>query len=451
MPTDFEILKGAYNACEYENMALDPGNPYWVDLWADGLRGDGIQVTEQIRSKIKYSDNPQQILFTGFRGSGKTTEFLSLAEKLRSDGYQVILADVDDYLNLAMSVQSSDLLMVMAAAIDKHLAIGQNSVGRVLKGYWERLHTFLQTRLEPTEVSLGIPEVGNLQVAFKQDQPFRQRMNQALLARGRMSEFAVECKNFIDEATAEMRRQYPDSNGTVFILDSMEKNRGFFDEAEKVRASLQQVYLRDADLLRLPFHCVYTVPPWLAFLPEGVAMPFGRPMVLPMCKVNDRNSGQPYQKGLVIMRDLLARRFRAADIFEEPAVLDRLILASGGFPRELLRLIRDLIIKGLGQKTLPISAADANQAIDALLIGERAIFNQALTEDSLDLLACVAEKHQIYAQNAEMVHRCADLFDHHLILSYQNGEPWYDLHPLVKTAEKMKAQLSKRKSLSGPT
>lgn len=53
-------------------------------------------------------------MFSGFRGSGKTTELFRLKKSLEESGYVVLYGDALKYLNPAQEIDISDLLIVLA-------------------------------------------------------------------------------------------------------------------------------------------------------------------------------------------------------------------------------------------------------------------------------------------------------------------------------------------------
>src|SRR5437868_5377448 len=81
--------------------ALDPDDKRYVPLYTEGelaaIEGDPV---ERMAFSIESIPEETVQLFSGFRGTGKTTELKRLAKRLAGAGYLVAAIDVDEYLNL---------------------------------------------------------------------------------------------------------------------------------------------------------------------------------------------------------------------------------------------------------------------------------------------------------------------------------------------------------------
>jgi hypothetical protein len=54
-----------------------------------------------------------------------------------------------------------------------------------------------------------------------------------------------------------------------------------------------------------------------------------------------------------------------------------------------------------------------------------------LADNQRAMLRRVAEKHDLPLASQEEWDVVAALLDQHFVLGYQNGRPWYDVHPLL--------------------
>ena len=71
------------------------------------------------------------------------------------------------------------------------------------------------------------------------------------------------------------------------------------------------------------------------------------------------------------------------------------------------------------------------------------IQSKPIYDEDLPLLVEVARTHNVPRKERSHVLRIAELFDHHFVLGYRNGQEWYDLHPLVRRSPKVQAALEK--------
>ena len=58
-------------------------------------------------------------LFSGYRGTGKSTELRRLKRRLEESGHLVFLCDMEDYINLSTPVDVTDFLMAVAGSFDE--------------------------------------------------------------------------------------------------------------------------------------------------------------------------------------------------------------------------------------------------------------------------------------------------------------------------------------------
>ena len=265
---------------------------------------------------------------------------------IRDRHYTVVFVDTEDYLNLRVPATITDLWITIAAGVDRFLG-QKNGHPR----FWEKFHKFLTTtKVDVNKLTVGIPECTQLEMTFKKDADFKRKLDDAL--EGRRPELLQECRNFLEEGIAKITKDFY-SQGTVLILDSFEKLRGDLHNAERVVQSVETIFIRDWKHLRTPCHAIYTVPPWMIFMEAGAASEFGRIHVLPMCKVYDPETGNPYQKGVDGMLDILAKRMDVDAIFGNRSALVPLVTASGGYTRDLLRMVREVLARGNGRGDPP--------------------------------------------------------------------------------------------------
>jgi hypothetical protein len=105
------------------------------------------------------------------------------------------------------------------------------------------------------------------------------------------------------------------------------------------------------------------------------------------------------------------------------AALDTVIAASGGYLRDLLFLVREVVVRA---ERLPVPTPTLEAAIDEVRNGYL-----PLSEADARWLARVAATHSAALATGADVPRLARFLDTHLVLCYRNGREWYDVHPLL--------------------
>jgi hypothetical protein len=115
-PADRAFLKQTYQ--DLADKPLPPDSPFYEPVYQELGLDDPVQ---QIATLIDFAGIESIRLFSGFRGSGKTTELFRLRRALEAQGYFVLFADALSYVNAAEPIEITDLLMVLAGAFSDAL------------------------------------------------------------------------------------------------------------------------------------------------------------------------------------------------------------------------------------------------------------------------------------------------------------------------------------------
>ena len=205
---------------------LEPGDKRYVpleDTEADGQRVTirGGDCTTPLFDCITLTKKPTCQLFSGYIGTGKSTELRRLKERLEEANYVVLMADAADYHDLSHPLSIEDLLVIIAGAIGDRTAdiVGQ---GVLQKDYWERLMDFLQTEVKLDEAK--IPATGlDLKVSLQGATPFWLEVRNAMattLGRFKQNahEFIRRCVEAVIKKTASGLR---DEAGWCVVVGEM--------------------------------------------------------------------------------------------------------------------------------------------------------------------------------------------------------------------------------------
>jgi len=79
-------------------------------LYVKNLHGSDKDLMRTLSDQVDFDEGGGTYLFTGNRGTGKTTELMRLAELLRQLDCEVFYINMNEYLNLTMSVEITDFL-----------------------------------------------------------------------------------------------------------------------------------------------------------------------------------------------------------------------------------------------------------------------------------------------------------------------------------------------------
>lgn len=419
----FATRKVLYNRCD-PNEPLDPGDARNVDVDAFGQeRVRGVRWVDRLAEAIELSDKPELRLFTGLPGSGKSTELRRLAQRLaRPDGANLVpvVVDGEDTLDLTSPLDVPDILASIVHACD--LAVleveGRPASGALQDGYLTRFWTWLtKTEVEFGGGDLSIPSGGSLVVELKTRPTLRARVRGIVASH--LSSFLAEVHREL--AALDARAKECGRAGLVVIYDSLEKLRGTSTTWHDVLASAEQLFAGGAPYLKLPVHVIYTLPPAL------IARRFERVHFMPMIKLRTLR-GEESPTGFAAARAIVARRIPDEHLHallgpDAEARIRRIILWSGGYPRELVALLRAII--STGEFPLP------QRELDRVLNEVRDAYRKIVPSEAFPWLARVATER--YLTHTDDEHRPAvDLMlSNNVILRYVNDHDWYDLHPAV--------------------
>jgi hypothetical protein len=435
-----EELRHLISACD-PNRPLSAGDPLYVPFdEGTPVRGTaGRSCIDVLQRLILLQDETCQ-LFTGFPGTGKTTELGRLKQRL--DGSRdlptcCIYVDFEQWLDRYTPVSITDVLRVVAHVLDREATAAEGKDPDEESGYVRRLWDFIShTDVELQKI--GFSAYGaSLMLELKNNPTFHQKAEDAL--RVRFQQFASEARTAMQQAILRLR-QAPSTNAQriVVLADGLEKFTPLREEDRgAMEASVEGVFVQHARWLHLPCHVVYTFPLWLRFrVAELGGLYDGSPTVLPMVKIAEPD-GTPYPVGVEKLVDLVRRRVRdLARVFGDDldATLLPILHASGGYPRDLLRMVRQLLIDA---RAFPATLADAQRVIDEL--SHQYAF--VVRGTNLPLLKQIATTHALPQQDAEQVAAFGRLLERWLVLAYRNGDEWYDLHPLVRRAPIVRTHL----------
>lgn len=431
MPSTREKAKTARAArWNLEPAPLDEQQSDWyVDLQSlIGLkRGGRSALVDNFDPAHRPAGTWLHFALAGPRGSGKSTLVQQSFAAYRQLHLHPVHVDVLDALDPS-NISYSDLLLTMVAAIDESLAseelfIDHRALEEVLSWFRERAFTEEHTKelgleLRTTaEAGARVPFLGKLlakvTASFKGGSKYREEIRQKIEARP--DELVAKVNFYLDAAT-----------------QAVEKGRGrkeivlFFDNLEKVTNAPKQVdaaLIQRASLFRrLRVHAIYTIPLGLLSEPEQGGLPGDAftIAVVPMVALRSRDDARDKLDSgvLPVFRTILEKRLDVTAVFETPAVVDVIVRASGGCPRDLLR-VAQLACDYAGDAK--VSAQHVQEAIRRA--GQEHV-RTALKGD-WKLLAVVHRDKRIL--NDADHHR---LIYHRLVLHYDDIV-WDDVHPLV--------------------
>jgi hypothetical protein len=422
--------------------SLDPQPPLrenderYVEL-DDGarVRGEERSCLDALKRTILLSEPTGRTcqLFSGSPGSGKTTELLRLKRALTEDSEDpsyVIYIDAEKYLDRHTPITVTDMLRVLAYCFDREAATATGKDPDRELGYLSRLWKWLESDIELNKI--GFDAYGaKLMFEIKENTSFRDKVESALKLR--FQRFAEEAHGVIRDAVLTIRKAMGRAR-VVVILDGLEKSQALTAEKDvALKTSFEQLFSDHYAWLNIPCHAVYTYPLWLRHR-VNLGGAYSRITTLPMVKIADE-AGARHEPGVQKLCELIRRRVergaagvRAEEVFgaDLGRALEPAICAAGGYPRDLLRIVRDAIWEA---DEFPVTS----RAFERAIAGVRRQYEDILLLANIELLVKIGREHRLQP-GYEHLKDAAWLFGRGLLLTYHNGREWYGLHPLVRDA-----------------
>jgi hypothetical protein len=407
--------------------AIDADDACYVD-WQSEL---GLpDVKRRLQDAIQMSsDRFVCCLFSGHRGSGKTTELAQvrhrLANPLNGNPYLVSILSADAALELD-DVSPIDLIVAIARQLIIDL---QDQEITIASG--RRLHSILEAAREilgRVGVTISANALGlvDLSIALKQ-QGYSVRSDLRHMLEGRIQTLFDAINGEILPTAQNLlnRRGYA---GAVVIVDQLDRmpveryGPVFWDGRMKLEA--------------LRCHTVYTLPIDYAYSRAVAALEteYGEIVSLPLLPVT-AESRSLRDSAFASARAIVANRLHRCQTTEEDTfeagLLNELIHLSGGNVRNLLFLVRTLIEHTPVVQSSRVAVFDADTA--------RVVIRQ-LAGRYLDALdgqerAVLQFVHRTRRRPDDNVERAvfSQLQRDQYILTYQVGDDlWYDWYPLLE-------------------
>ncbi|MCU0289572.1 MAG: hypothetical protein MUF15_24655 [Acidobacteria bacterium] len=368
-------------------------------------------------------------LFTGFVGSGKTTELIKLCFHLEME-LNVIIFSVWNRLKINELTIESLLFEIMEDLLQYlHIAglLPENEPDRELREIIDKIEAWcseveiIKEKSKDQSWSLAAG-VDLLKVAFfnAKTESRSSRSDKTVSTRieeRKINDLIFECNKIFDYLKDKTGKD------TVLIIDDIEK---------MAFLKAREFYIQNASFIR-DFHCkmVLTIPVELIYHSDFsiIQNVFGDAEVLPMIKIKDMN-GNEFQQGIECLTDILNRRMDLS-LFENRCY-KKAIRYSGGLIRELFNIIQRAALIEEADK---ISEVSMNKSIDyhkdtfASRIQERRDEITIKFEEYLEILFDISDGNKTGPKrNLALL----DLLRTRAVMKY-NGQGFYDTHPLLDT------------------
>jgi DNA polymerase III delta prime subunit len=410
-----------------------------TDLYVDWQRDVAPDDVKTLLEQAIRRSSPEAYmssLFTGHRGVGKTTELKRLKRLLertgREDRVFVSFLSAARCMAPEEDIAPQDIVINIARQLVTDLeAQGMSFTGSRVKQFFEEIGEVLGRKVDLSDLKLkfGTDEMG-AEIGFVlQRAPALRPVLRELLTERQATLYDLINEVILTPATAWLKER---GYGKILVIVD-ELDRVSPKPAPNGRATYQEfVFLQNASVLRsLRCDTLYTVPIDLAWSSQRTSLveSYGVQQIhlLPVIPVRTRDGADDI-RGLDALCQIINRRARQAeteanDLFRNPEVLRRLAGLSGGYLRNLFRVLRSIIDRSEG---LPLEEPAV----------QRAVRRQAV---ELGVTLAAKPRHREVLQHVHTTKQAIDDSDlWNELLKYQYVFPyedeagiWYDWNPLL--------------------
>lgn len=365
------------------------------------------------RILLRPYHNPPKLFFSGHRGCGKSTELarLAAAPEVRAKYFPIhfSIRNEADINNL----DYRDVLLILGAQMYRqYRAAGGKLPEDLLKELdsWrgrveEHIQVSLSGRIHESALDARLDGFfAKLGATVKLEPKTRHELHQVF---ERDITGLLEVVNTISHAIYGREKRPP-----LVLIDDLDKPS--LEIARRIFYERREIMLQPACPI------VYTVSSPLFYGPEFEAIR-DRAIFLPNIKLHPEGDRKGrFEPGYATLREAVTRRMAAELI--APDALDLAAEMSGGVFRELMRLLRNAIDRALDAGHERVEEEDVAGAA-AEIRGE---YRRILSQKQRRTLARIRTSNQL-DEPAEV----APLLQILAVLEYANGEPWYDVHPVL--------------------
>lgn len=395
-------------------------NQLYVDWQADLMGPEDVK-KQLVRTFARSGPTAVTRLFTGHRGTGKTTELYRVQRMLQEKKIFVSFLECEEWLDLN-DVSPPDLVLQMCRQLVADLKqAGYSTAWDRVTAFFGELGEILNSDVELKEMKLAANFV-DIGVAIKRVPGARAKLRKHLEDR------LPRIYDLVNGEIIGPARQWLAKNGgfedIVIIVDQLDRV-----PQKPVSGHVtnhEQLFVNSSGVLRsLDCDVLYTIPIELAYshCHGRLAIEYGGEILtLPMITVPGRDDA-----GLNHLIEIVRRRAEAAGVALDALCsrdqLERICRLSGGHPRALFSLLRGALDRS---DSLPLTP----EIITHTVRKHASDFGKALSEQQWELLKKVHTDHKPLAGEQDQPRWMMFLRERYVYAYYDDGL-WYDWNPLL--------------------
>jgi len=432
MPIEYaDSLDKILNAFEPEPLDSADLKTYYYDGTMESRTGDEYDspLDDLADACVRPSQHNAHLLL-GHRGCGKSTELNRLRDRLKDEGYPVIIIRCITELDI-LALSHWDIMVVISDVLCQIADKEGCNLGELqdkLLAFFNEIETIQETSKKGSlavEANVGLGTPGplkpllnlfaglksELKTGYERREKIRERVEK------RSSEWIAYIQELNAILTTSLQGKQP-----ILIFEDLDK----IAEPEKVWHMFSY-----GPLAEMPFPVIYTFPIDLFYDGrfQGLEGRF-KHVVLPLIKIRDQN-GKQYDNGIAVIKKILERRSNIERLFT-PKVLEELIIKTGGSLRELFSCIDQCASRALRRvRRTSVTTGARIELEDAqrVLTKLQSDLSRMIERRQYAMLAKIHQEPK-EARAIEDKAMLLELMRSHAVLEY-NRKRWCAVHPLI--------------------
>jgi len=381
---------------------------YYVEIEQNEINIKDLQNRLELGLETR---EPIKLLFTGHRGSGKTTTLNRLVSNL-DDRFFIVHYNVFDLLDQNDVNYTDVLFSILTKMLEKvemkEIDLGKPLLERVNNWGSSIIESIIQEKGRGSGIGLKVP-FSLLEIMGWMKSETTTRVETRKKIEPRVSELV----NIINDTISEIEKT---GEQVLIIIDNLEK----IDS----KKALHLFYHHGTQLTQPLCKIIYTFPISLKSSNDfmQIKINFSDVIIHPNIKINEREGvDHPYHKGREFMKEIVSKRV-SLELFE-PDALEYIIDMSGGVVREFIRIIRDSAVRAITKNRDIIDKDIAVEVVNGL----KNIYQAQLSDEDYQVLQ---EVHQ--TKDIKKDEQLVGLLHNLSVLEYRNDRSWCDLNPIVR-------------------
>ena len=404
-----ENIRDIYHLFNPDKVLLnDELKNYYVEIEQNETNIRDLQVRLELGLETR---EPIKLLFTGHRGSGKTTTLNRLVSNL-DDRFFIVHYNVFDLLDYN-DVNYTDVLFSILTKMLEKAEKEKINLGKTLL---KRVNNWGSSIIESKTQEKGMEGGAGIKIHLHLLEIMGRMKNENITKKEVRKEIeprVSELIGIINDTISEIEKT---GEQVLIIIDNLEKidptkaQHLFYDHATQLTQPLCKI--------------IYTFPISLKSSDKfmQIKINFSDVFVHPNIKINEREGPDyPYLTGRNFMKEIVSKRV-SLDMFE-PDAIEYIIDMSGGVVREFIRIIRDSAVRAITRKKDLIDKDIAVEVVNGL----KNIYQAQLSDEDYLVLINVHQTKDI-KRDEQLV----GLLHNLSVLEYKNNRSWCDLNPIVR-------------------